>query len=506
METTTTTTTTSTPMPTSTSKKQKRNHREKHKVNNRRSRITPLQPENYSHPDFDMTKTSSSPIEEQVLATGVLQRLEQATMNALEKCLSPSSIRNNFKEFAEQQKNESKWKSSYRILPPSKRERKQSQVRAVSSICAQISGHLNSTVSTYRIPRDLLVQQVVQTIRNAEESLIAPNNNDSDITIPSTYNHKVSITCIEAHQPSGQISFTIQVKEGIAKIDTKASMHNNENEKDTEMNESPSKEHDKIKPKSNSDNNFGKLAHWYEKTTGKQLNLEPNKHCITIETLPAHQSALNPDVHRLYAHYQHVVHKDPNPFSNDPNVDVMSSNDDNDDEDEEPKLETDDPSELDWGKAPTYFTSNISTMLNAYIQSFDSEECRRSVLSNFYSFYQFLVEAPFPHPNVCNKQIKIPYDNSRSTQQIPGLSWNENNDYPSSPLPCGLYHQHYRLGGQFLIAVGVIDILPTGLSSVYLFYHPSFSYDLVALGKYAILKEIEFARDVLKVPYYYLGY
>jgi arginyl-tRNA--protein-N-Asp/Glu arginylyltransferase len=505
---TTTTTTTPTSMPTSTSKKQKRNHREKHKVNNRKSRITSSQPETCSHPDVDMAKTSSlcsSPIEEQVLATGVLQRLEQATINALEKCLSPSSIRNNWKEFAEQQKHECKWKTSYRILPPSKRERKQSQVRAVSSICAQISGHLNSTFSADRIPRELLVQQVVQTIRNAEESLIAPNNNGNEITIPSN-DRKVSITCIEAHQPSGQISCTIQVKEEIAKIDSNVSVHNNENENDTEMNESTSKEHNKMNHKSNSDINFGKLAHWYEKTTGEQLDLEPNKHCITIETLPAHQSALYPDVHRLYAHYQHVVHNDPNPFSNDPKTDILNRNNDNDDEDEEPKLETDDPSELDWGDAPTYFTSKISTMLNAYIQSFDSKECRHAVLSNYYSFYQFLVEAPFPHPNVCNKQIKTPDDNGRSTQQIPELSWNENNDYPSSPLPCGLYHQHYRLGGEFLIAVGVIDILPTGLSSVYLFYHPTFSYELVALGKYAILKEIEFARDVLKVPYYYLGY
>jgi arginine-tRNA-protein transferase len=56
-----------------------------------------------------------------------------------------------------------------------------------------------------------------------------------------------------------------------------------------------------------------------------------------------------------------------------------------------------------------------------------------------------------------------------------------------------------------LIAVGVVDVLPTGLSSVYLFYHPSFSHDLVALGKYAILQEVQYTLQQ-RLPYYYLGY
>jgi arginine-tRNA-protein transferase len=57
-----------------------------------------------------------------------------------------------------------------------------------------------------------------------------------------------------------------------------------------------------------------------------------------------------------------------------------------------------------------------------------------------------------------------------------------------------------------LIAVGVVDILPSGLSSVYLYYDPLFSHKFAPLGKYAILKEIEYTRDTLKLPFYYLGY
>ena len=45
----------------------------------------------------------------------------------------------------------------------------------------------------------------------------------------------------------------------------------------------------------------------------------------------------------------------------------------------------------------------------------------------------------------------------------------------------GTYHQLYRLDGR-LVAVGVVDILPSGLSSVYLFYDPD--EKLLSLGTY----------------------
>ena len=48
----------------------------------------------------------------------------------------------------------------------------------------------------------------------------------------------------------------------------------------------------------------------------------------------------------------------------------------------------------------------------------------------------------------------------------------------------GSYHQLYRLDGR-LVAVGVVDILPSGLSSVYLFYDPD--EKLLSLGMYVQL-------------------
>ena len=51
----------------------------------------------------------------------------------------------------------------------------------------------------------------------------------------------------------------------------------------------------------------------------------------------------------------------------------------------------------------------------------------------------------------------------------------------------GTYHQLYRLDGR-LVAVGVVDILPSGLSSVYLFYDPD--EKLLSLGMYYVLSHL----------------
>ncbi|XP_015202278.1 arginyl-tRNA--protein transferase 1 isoform X6 [Lepisosteus oculatus] len=71
----------------------------------------------------------------------------------------------------------------------------------------------------------------------------------------------------------------------------------------------------------------------------------------------------------------------------------------------------------------------------------------------------------------------------------------------------GSFHQQYWLDGR-IIAVGVIDILPTSVSSVYLYYDPDFSS--LSLGSYTALREIAFTRQLHqkapKLCYYYLGF
>ncbi|KAH7301905.1 hypothetical protein KP509_23G047900 [Ceratopteris richardii] len=71
----------------------------------------------------------------------------------------------------------------------------------------------------------------------------------------------------------------------------------------------------------------------------------------------------------------------------------------------------------------------------------------------------------------------------------------------------GSFHQQYIIDGR-LVAVGVVDILPTCLSSKYLFWDPDFAF--LSLGKYSALREIEWVQSAHAVcpslQYYYLGY
>ncbi len=71
----------------------------------------------------------------------------------------------------------------------------------------------------------------------------------------------------------------------------------------------------------------------------------------------------------------------------------------------------------------------------------------------------------------------------------------------------GSYHQHYLIDGK-LIAVGVVDILPAGISSVYVFY--DVDYNFLSLGVYSALREIAMTRSLYThnpdFKYYCMGY
>ncbi|KAJ2363271.1 Arginyl-tRNA--protein transferase 1 [Coemansia sp. RSA 2611] len=76
------------------------------------------------------------------------------------------------------------------------------------------------------------------------------------------------------------------------------------------------------------------------------------------------------------------------------------------------------------------------------------------------------------------------------------------------PLGLGSYHQCYYVDGK-LAAVGVIDILPACVSSVYLFYDPEFSE--LSLGTFSSLRELALVHQLHRsvsadIQYYYMGY
>jgi arginine-tRNA-protein transferase len=82
-------------------------------------------------------------------------------------------------------------------------------------------------------------------------------------------------------------------------------------------------------------------------------------------------------------------------------------------------------------------------------------------------------------------------------------------DDDDTQIPYGSYHQHYLINDKVLIAVGVIDVLPRCISSVYAFYDPVVSSD-INLGKVTALYEIDWVKHAQRfrpqLKHYYLGY
>ena len=73
--------------------------------------------------------------------------------------------------------------------------------------------------------------------------------------------------------------------------------------------------------------------------------------------------------------------------------------------------------------------------------------------------------------------------------------------------PFGSYHYQYCIDDK-IVAVGVLDVLPHSVSSVYLYYDPAFTF--LSLGTLTSLLEICLVRDLSKrfptITHYYLGF
>ncbi|XP_034241054.1 arginyl-tRNA--protein transferase 1 isoform X4 [Thrips palmi] len=80
-------------------------------------------------------------------------------------------------------------------------------------------------------------------------------------------------------------------------------------------------------------------------------------------------------------------------------------------------------------------------------------------------------------------------------------------DGSGPPQGYGSFHQQYWLDDK-LVAVGVLDILPRCVSSVYFYYDPEYS-DLT-LGTYGSLREVAFVRTLQsnapELKWYYMGF
>jgi len=139
-------------------------------------------------------------------------------------------------------------------------------------------------------------------------------------------------------------------------------------------------------------------------------------------------------------------------------------------------------------------TSNAKRTFEIKLVNTKTEEFRETFDESFelYKKYQIIIHGD--KEDECNKkQFKRFLVDSPIN--------NEADSY------CGSYHQHYYIDKK-LVAVGVIDILPTALSSVYFFYDPD--YMSLTLGTFGALREIAFVRNLHtrynNLMYYYMGF
>jgi len=114
---------------------------------------------------------------------------------------------------------------------------------------------------------------------------------------------------------------------------------------------------------------------------------------------------------------------------------------------------------------PSTYTDEKYSLFQLYQKTIHKDDSSKS------GFERFLVESPLkPEP--------IPYPAT-----------------PPDHLPAsyGSYHQMYRVNGQ-LIAIGVLDILPSCVSSVYFMYDSA--WERFSLGKLSAMREATLAKEI----------
>jgi arginyl-tRNA--protein-N-Asp/Glu arginylyltransferase len=445
-------------------------------------------------------------------------------------------------------------KSKEPAVSPEQRPR-QRAVTLSTSVCVAVVGrmtaerkkqkdasHVPPTPAAPAPNRGELAQQLA---RELERRLSGhhPMSESSPFAVTSCRLEKV-----EAHAPSGQVLVHLLVDDSF--LASKAAAPTTEATTTTNGPAIliPSQNGDNVRNEQTADST-DKVAQWWRKSIALHEQRQPSSPAafasaasvrwsflckegtvlpeppyeIRVTTLPAHQSALDPAVHLLYVEYQHAVHGDADPFagipagavqdvgsthslvhngtvdgssslgsSDKPMMDLSGDDQNGDDEDADGNG-SDGGTLYKWADhAPAGWKARAQTMLQlAFQRAMSRDRYRRQLVSSFGGFYEFLVENPF--------------DSSSEASHVASAHMNGGAMNSNVPIQPGTYHQHYRLGN-VLIAVGVVDVLPSGLSSVYLFYDPVFARDVIPMGKYAILKEIEYTRDSLRLPYYYLGY
>ena len=196
---------------------------------------------------------------------------------------------------------------------------------------------------------------------------------------------------------------------------------------------------------------------------------------MVVKCVPSNISAMQPEVHRLFVEYQSKIHGDKDPFilpeegrRKRKQNNGHKNNYKDDDWDETDVLEDD------------HICDNALTLedFDSIYSSYSAKQ-RKSIYKNYVAFYRFLCESPLSHTDDGSGCFHLQYFiHDEQRQEDP--------------------QKH-------LVAVGVVDVLPTCVSSVYAFYDPDLSKHL-ELGKLTALYEINWTKDQRRREFYYLGY
>ncbi|XP_076982359.1 arginyl-tRNA--protein transferase 1 isoform X5 [Tamandua tetradactyla] len=131
--------------------------------------------------------------------------------------------------------------------------------------------------------------------------------------------------------------------------------------------------------------------------------------------------------------------------------------------------------------------------------SFEDPEFKSSFSQSFSLYVKYQMAIHQDPPDECGK--------TEFTRFLCSSPLEAENPPNGPDCGYGSFHQQYWLDGR-IIAVGVIDILPYCVSSVYLYYDPDYSY--LSLGVYSALREIAFTRQLhektSQLSYYYMGF
>ena len=254
-----------------------------------------------------------------------------------------------------------------------------------TTICAAIAGRSRGSID-----RSQLAQQLVEKLEQLQHQT-------------ATEKPRVTVSC---HSPSGQVFLHLQPPPHDAEM---ADATEQESEQPATNNMGP----DGTTNSADNHDVGNRLAAWLRVHTS--LSIDP-PYKLSVTTVTAHESALDPQVHRLYWEYQHVVHQDPHPFDITTVAPSLSCGG-ADPPDRVPHDETT-HSPLDaagaattsvltdnnigdgWGReyAPKGWRELADRMLvteYGHLPVAQQEQLKRS----FASFYEFLVENPFVTEN-----------------------------------------------------------------------------------------------------------